>query len=69
MLTQSERDELEALIDKHSIEDVVIALDLVCQEKSEHVLINWQDKNLSKAWTRVGGKLTIAARAIEGLIP
>jgi len=49
-LTRPELDELERVIDSHSMADVLNALEIIANEKAEHVESNWQDMPLGKAW-------------------
>lgn len=53
---------LEALIDKHSLLDVLVGLELVCAEKAEHIRANWQDGQLAKAWDKAATVCGNAAR-------
>src|SRR5262249_30049235 len=46
-LTESELDNLEDLIDRRGIEDVLIAISEICDAKSEHIQVNWQDATLA----------------------
>lgn len=41
---------LEAMIDRHGLHHVLTGLVLICHEKAEHILVNWQDKSLAKTW-------------------
>ena len=41
-------DELEALIDQHSLHNVLEALSAIANEKSDHVWSTWQDESLAK---------------------
>jgi hypothetical protein len=54
---------LEALIDQATLERVLAAISLVCADKAEHIATNWQDKNLAKAWARVGKAVFVASDA------
>lgn len=56
--------ELEALIDRHSLAHVVTGLSLICSEKAEHLRSNWQDKTAAKAWDADAKTLEKAARMI-----
>jgi hypothetical protein len=47
-----QKEQLEALLDKTSLHEVLDMLSEICSEKQEHVQTNWQDKNLAKAWGR-----------------
>jgi hypothetical protein len=46
------QNEVEALLDRHPIDELVAALAEVCDLKASHVLENWQDKHLAKLWQR-----------------
>ena len=57
---------LEDLVDQADLQTVLECLARVCFEKEEHILINWQDKPLSKVWSKAGqdimrvfGKVTV----------
>ncbi len=50
--------ELELMIDKHGMRAVLLALTDIAYEKAEHVMTNYQDKPLAKAWES-------AARAVN----
>jgi len=43
---------LEAMIDKHSLDEVLEVLETICWEKEEHVRTNWQDQFLAGLWKR-----------------
>lgn len=42
--------ELEAMVDKVGIRNVLHALAHICAAKAEHVETNWQDRGLAKEW-------------------
>ena len=48
---------LEALIDKHGLDDVLSEIVTICRHKAEHVAVNWQDMALAKAWDRTADRL------------
>lgn len=48
----SVQDQLEGLIDKTSLEHIVILLTNICHEKADHVRTNWQDERLAKSWEK-----------------
>lgn len=56
---------LEPLVDASSVSDVVLALARVCNEKAEHVLVNWQDKTTAKAWDGAARVLDRASAKID----
>lgn len=63
-MLQAERVEaLEALVDSEGLEDVLIALHLVCLEKAEHLRCNWQDEATAKAWERAADAVRKASEA------
>jgi len=49
-LTRPELDQLEQVIDSHSMADVLDALEIIANEKAEHIETNWQDRCLAKTW-------------------
>ena len=57
MLTPQEMDTLEALIDQHTLGDVLDALAGICYAKGDHVMSNWQDEPLMRTWMIVGERL------------
>lgn len=44
-------EQLEAMIDSIGLAKLLDTIAIVCLEKSEHVLTNWQDKTLAKQWS------------------
>jgi hypothetical protein len=48
--------QIEEIMDKTSIQELTEMITEICFEKSQHVLENWQDKNLSKIWEKNGTK-------------
>jgi len=44
-------DELEQqFVDRHNLSTVLDALIIVCENKAEHLLTNWQDRSAAKSW-------------------
>jgi hypothetical protein len=43
---------LEVLVDANSLHAVLLELAGICAEKSDRVLVNWQDRELSKTWMK-----------------
>ena len=61
-MTQAERiATLESLVDSEGLVEVCIALHLVCLEKAEHLICNWQDKATARMWERAATALKHAA--------
>jgi hypothetical protein len=54
-MTQKEKDYIESLIDKYDLYNVLVAISEICREKEDHILSNWQDKNLAKRWAKNAG--------------
>ena len=67
MQTENISDTLEQMIDKHGLLHVICALDLICNEKSEHILVNRQDKATAKPWERASNALYTASKKVEDL--
>jgi hypothetical protein len=42
--------ELERLLDKHSLGIILNVLTDICHAKAEHVRTNWQDEELASSW-------------------
>jgi hypothetical protein len=58
MMTQQELiNALEPILDRSTLSDVVFALARLCNEKAEHLLINWQDDASAKAWDKAAGRI------------
>ena len=43
---------LEALVDRHSVQAVLLDLAFICDEKAEHISSHWQDRVTAAAWMR-----------------
>ena len=54
-LIQSEREQLEALIDATDLAAVLMALSEICGEKAEHIRSNWQDERTARCWDSAAG--------------
>jgi hypothetical protein len=60
MKTDDLQYQLEELIDKSNLVDVVEQLAQICRLKADHIESNWQDSALAKRWIK-------AANAIENV--
>jgi hypothetical protein len=58
---------IEATVDKHGLIHVVTALELMCQEKAEHLRANWQDEQSAKVWDKAAKAIYAAVLKIEPL--
>ena len=54
--------ELESMVDKVGIRNVLWALAHIAGAKAEHVATNWQDVLLAKQWMKISGQ-------IQSLVP
>ena len=62
ILNGEETDRLEALIDNTSLQEVLIALDVICGDKAGHIRANYQDNKTAAAWDRAGKVIITAAK-------
>ena len=65
MMTHTERDEVEALVDRHSMYDLLAILSEVAYLKAEHVSEAWQDDKLAREWRRAGLRIDRCAAAMS----
>ena len=56
-LTPEQLFDLEALIDKSSLRQVVSALVKISYEKGQHIRENWQDRAPASLWHQAGNEL------------
>jgi hypothetical protein len=45
-------EQLEHLVDKHSLRAVLLDLAFICDGKADHIRSGWGDKVTAKAWAR-----------------
>ena len=50
-------EQLEALIDATSLLDVLTGLECVCDEKAEHIRVNWQDRATARHWVTASRRI------------
>lgn len=60
-------DTLEQMIDSLGITIVLHMLAAICDGKTNHVAIHWQDTTLAKRWARIGDGLNRIATHSEGM--
>jgi hypothetical protein len=58
---------LESVIDRHGIENVLMAISEICGGKAEHIESNWQDRTLAKAWLTLEGAVGCIVPKARGL--
>lgn len=51
-MTGIQQDQLEQLVDACGLNGVLAGLANICCAKSDHTLVNWQDRQLANAWMR-----------------
>lgn len=51
------KDQLEAMIDQSSLNDVLALLAEVCHEKADHLRSAWQDEAAAEHWERMGNRV------------
>ena len=57
-INQDQMTNLEAIIDKNSLHEVLNALADICAQKADHIQSSYQDKPLAKTWMKASKKLT-----------
>jgi hypothetical protein len=58
---KADEEMIERLIDKVGICIFLQTIAYICDQKSEHIAVNWQDASLAKRWDKVADKINIAA--------
>lgn len=56
---------LEKMIDADGAWNVLLALEIILDEKAEHLLVNWQDKRSAAVYRRMAAKAGKLAREFE----
>jgi hypothetical protein len=49
--------DIEDLVDRYGIEEVLRMLAFVCSAKAEHLAANWRDESRGDTWQRIGRAL------------
>jgi hypothetical protein len=60
-------EEIERLIDRVGLLDVMTAIECVCGEKADHIIYAWQDKTTAKPWRSAERTLGATVRKIDKL--
>jgi hypothetical protein len=55
--------QLEAMVDRAGLGNVLYALEHICYAKADHVQANWQDPTTANRWERLGNAMHKAAHA------
>ena len=56
---------LEGLIDQHTLQAVLEAVEQVCHGKAEHLRANWQDEASARHWDRAAKEIGRASGNID----
>jgi hypothetical protein len=68
-MTKSEAQDFEAKlemhIDKTSLQQVVLLISMICDEKAIHIESNWQDRALAKSWRHDAKLIEAVARKLD----
>jgi hypothetical protein len=65
--TEQEVFQVENLVDRRGIEQLLQQLSEICGLKAEHIASNWQDTLLAKRWATLEGALGVASTKATGL--
>jgi len=57
--------ELETVIDRTSLSNVLDLLADICGDKGEHLRSNWQDENTAKVWEHAGKHIARLAASLD----
>lgn len=61
-------DQLESLIDKHGLSQVLTAIEDICNGKAEHIESNWQDSATARAWSKASKRVELANNIVKRLL-
>jgi hypothetical protein len=61
----SAQDQLEQIVDRVGLKNVIETLAIICDLKADHILSNWQDSSTASAWQRNTKVLDTAAARIR----
>lgn len=56
--------QLEALVDKFSLSDVLLMLSDIAAEKAEHIRSNWQDSTTARNWDKAADVVAKAHHSV-----
>jgi hypothetical protein len=65
--TLSPKELVEQFIDGSSLFAVLVMIEVICQEKADHISANWQDQASACAWRRAAGRINAAVNSKEVL--
>lgn len=53
-MTGKDRDQLEMMIDRNGLVNVLDTIAIICYDKADHTLGTWDDPVLAKQWQKAG---------------
>jgi hypothetical protein len=62
---QTDKDQLETIIDDNGIVATLAFLAEICSEKADHIGTNYNDKTLEKMWARYSVQISALAERIR----
>jgi hypothetical protein len=66
-LDKDERERIESYIDAAGIDAVLMAIAEICDDKADHIAVNWQDVPLAKRWATLEGAIGVIVPKAGGL--
>lgn len=67
-MTTDATTELETLVDRYGLANLVEMLAIVCEEKADHIRANWQDRITANAWAAASREFDRCAPRIKKLM-
>lgn len=66
VVSKEDMETLERMVDRYSLGEMLVALDVIAGDKADHLRANWQDKVSARVWERARSKVsTVAAAVLE----
>ncbi len=56
---------IEAMIDRASVADILHIIADICHEKEDHIRANWQDNHYANEWKRTGRAVCVLANKTQ----
>lgn len=60
---------LEGAIDRYGLAHVLLCVSALCDEKAQHIRINWQDAKTARPWAAVARLVEKLAREANRILP
>lgn len=64
IVSKDDMEALEGMVDKYTLFEVLVALDVIAGDKADHLRANWQDHVSAKTWDRARAAVTKAANGL-----